>query len=220
MLLSLFAQAGMGAAAVMWPQVPAVLALHFGISLLALASCVLTTLLVSRGQELGRRREATLSPAVSAAIWAGTLYTYVVVYTGAFVRHTDNSLTCADWPLCGNRLVPDLSGPAATVFSHRVGALVLMAFAALLLVWSGRLRHDRPDVFAGSVFFAVFVGLQAVVGALIVFTRLSLFSTLAHAGTVGLLFTAAAFLCLQALPPARQTAFSPAAAAVPGTASA
>jgi len=37
MVGSLVLQAGMGAAAVMWPQSPLVLALHFGISLIALA---------------------------------------------------------------------------------------------------------------------------------------------------------------------------------------
>src|SRR4030095_11163221 len=46
MLGSLVLQAGLGAAAVMMPQSPAVLASHFGISLVAFASTLLSTVFV------------------------------------------------------------------------------------------------------------------------------------------------------------------------------
>ena len=31
-----------------------------------------------------------------------SLYSYIVVYSGALVRHTDASLVCPDWPFCRN----------------------------------------------------------------------------------------------------------------------
>ena len=31
-----------------------------------------------------------------------SVYSYIVVYTGALVRHTESGLVCLDWPLCKN----------------------------------------------------------------------------------------------------------------------
>ena len=31
-----------------------------------------------------------------------TIYSFIVVYTGALVRHMNASLVCRDWPLCIN----------------------------------------------------------------------------------------------------------------------
>jgi cytochrome c oxidase assembly protein subunit 15 len=66
MLGFLVLQAGMGAWAVVYPQQPVVLALHFGISLIALATTALTALYV-------RKPEAVLgAPAVSTGVKAAT----------------------------------------------------------------------------------------------------------------------------------------------------
>lgn len=193
-------QAGMGAAAVMVPEDTAVLALHFGISLLAVASATLCALCISSGDRLRSLRTTALPLRLRWAIWGSTIYTYLVVYSGAFVRHGGMSLNCADWPLCGGRLVPDITGPAGIVFAHRIAAASLLLIMGWLVWRLAALGQERPELFVGAIVAVALVVLQSLAGAFIVFSHLSLLSALLHAGTVGLFFAALGFLSMQALP--------------------
>jgi heme a synthase len=113
-----------------------------------------------------------------------------VVYLGAYVRHAGVSLACADWPLCNGQLVPPLQSSSGVVFSHRVAGLA----AIVLLAWLAT-RAQAAGI--GSAVAWLVCGLavaQAASGALVVTSRLNLFSTLAHAAIMALLFAAFALL--------------------------
>src|ERR1051326_7641159 len=103
---------------------------------------------------------------------AVTLYILGVVYLGAYVRHADLSLACLDWPLCNGQIVPPLDTVTGVVFAHRVAALGAVLLLGLLAI---RVRSSMA-VWA----FALGI-LQALSGALIVWSRLGLLSTLLHA---------------------------------------
>ena len=128
--------------------------------------------------------------------WAIAVLCYVlaVVYLGAYVRHAGVSLACADWPLCNGQVVPSLEGPSAVAFAHRVAALG----AVLLLGWLARLAlRDGVAQFA-ALLAAGLGGLQALSGALVVWTRLGLFATLAHAAIMALLFACLVYVVRRA----------------------
>src|SRR5581483_9243311 len=225
MLGTLLLQSGLGAWAVLAPQHPAVLALHFGISLVAFASVVLTTVVVrepaplevphassGRVGTLANPRDSAAPLGVRRAIWATLAYVYLVVYLGAYVRHTDASLACTDWPLCNGALLPPLVGSIAAAFVHRLAALgALLALAALAL--RARRLPAHPRLARAATLALALAVLQALSGALIVSTHLSVWSTLAHAGIMSLLFASLGYLCLRTLPErlARQAAPSRAA---------
>src|SRR3984893_5845665 len=80
MLGSLLLQAGMGAWAVKYPQQPVVLALHFGISLIALATTTLTAVYIWRCRAMVSAPAA--SGGVRLATWGMAGYLYVLVYSG------------------------------------------------------------------------------------------------------------------------------------------
>jgi heme a synthase len=181
MLGTLVLQAGLGAAAVMAPQSPFILATHFGISLAAFASTYLAAVVVWE-RTGGRRCASTPRAALPIAIGG---YLLVVVYLGAFVRHAGLSLACADWPLCNGQLVPTLDGTTGFVFAHRLAAVGALALLARL---SFSNRHTAAHVAFGLAI------LQTLSGAIVVWTRLDLFSALAHAAIVALLFAALAHL--------------------------
>ena len=44
-------------------------------------------------------------------MWAAAIYTYGVVYSGAYVRHTNSHMACLDWPLCNGALIPNSRAP-------------------------------------------------------------------------------------------------------------
>jgi cytochrome c oxidase assembly protein subunit 15 len=215
MLGTLLLQAGLGAGAVLWPQSPLMLATHFGVSLVAFAATFLSAAFVFE-------RTSPTTDAVrdhpSAALKRGAIgvsvYILGVVYLGAYVRHTDATLACLDWPLCNGSVFPGFAGPVGVVFSHRLGAAVAIIGVAGLLAWTRR-AGDRPDLQRAGLVALVLIVLQAASGAAVVWTRVNLFSALAHSGLMALLFGSLAYLCLHALPrpaPVRESAAQPYAA--------
>jgi cytochrome c oxidase assembly protein subunit 15 len=196
MLGSLLLQAGLGAAAVMLPQSPAVLASHFGISLVAFASTLLSTVFVF--EQTGRGPSGPPAPVALRFRWAVLgvgLYVLVAVYLGAYIRHSGVSLACADWPLCNGQLVPSLEGGTGIVFAHRLAALGVIVLLGWLSVWAHRLGIAPGTAMAAWALSVV----QAASGALVVVTQLGLFSTLSHAAIMALLFGCQALLTRRVL---------------------
>ncbi len=200
MLGSLLLQAGMGAWAVLYPQVPAVLATHFGISLVAFASVFLTASFIYEVDRIDLLRDREIPPRARWAVWGIAAYVHVVVYLGAFIRHTRVEMACFDWPLCNGQLFPGFEGPVGFVFAHRLAALGSVLLLGALLAWAWPRRARRPDLAWGSLAAFALVVLQALSGGLIVLTRADLFSALAHAGIMSLLFASLAYLCLHVVP--------------------
>ena len=127
-------------------------------------------------------------------------YIYLLVYLGAYVRHSNASMACLDWPLCNGQVFPGLSGPVGVAFGHRLAALVGAVLIGGLVYWSSRLRDSRPDLYWASVTALGLVLLQSLSGAAVVWSRLEVFSTLAHAGIVTLLFGSLSYICYHVLP--------------------
>jgi cytochrome c oxidase assembly protein subunit 15 len=118
----------------------------------------------------------------------------MVVYLGAFVRHTDSSGGCTGWPLCNGEFVPELNGATGVAFLHRIGALLLLLWV-LYQFWVS-MKHYRTvsDIYGPMKIVLALTLAQIATGALIVFTittsfyvYASLIHTLTIAGLFGVL---------------------------------
>ncbi len=201
MIAFLLLQAIMGGLAVVYPESPPILALHFGISLISFASVVLAALFVLglRGGDAVRDRPVPRS--LGRWVWGTLLFTYVVVYMGAYVRHDNAMGACGlQWPACNGSLIPSMSGLAGVHFAHRLasGLLVLVILALWRQTW--RLRAGRPDLFRGATAALISVLLQSASGAQAVLTGFGLYSLLAHAALVALLFASLCYVAYQLVP--------------------
>ena len=179
----IFLQAFLGMAAVVWGQSSVVLALHFGISLLSFASMLLLTCLVFESIEPDRHLfRLTLSrPMKWNFIFLG-IYSYVLIYSGAFVRHTESSLGCTDFSLCNGHVLPEpLISKAGVQYLHRVLALILLIWLIWNLVVS--LKKYKNELLLSNLLFIslIFVALQAVSGIFIITTKMNLLFLLLHA---------------------------------------
>jgi cytochrome c oxidase assembly protein subunit 15 len=192
MLGSLVLQAGMGAAAVMWPQSPLVLALHFGISLIALASAVLVAVYLRR---IDRPLPAPVAGSVRWITWAVAGYLYVLVYSGAYVRHTAAAAACPGWPGCGGANYHSATALAVDI-AHRVLAVIALALALGLVALYRRAAPGRQDLGRGAWLLVAALLAQGAAGAYLALSGFSLISELAHDAVAGLTFVAAAYLLL------------------------
>jgi cytochrome c oxidase assembly protein subunit 15 len=145
---TLVLQSLMGAAAVKWPTSPQVMATHFGISLICLASAALVAFILIEEKNGGAARR-TVSPGQQRTLarfrWLVILtfvFSIVVAYSGAYVRHTESELACTSWPTCTGELIPDLdvTTPQGTQTMHRLlaGIIGLMAVAIAAIGWRFR----------------------------------------------------------------------------------
>jgi heme a synthase len=195
----LLLQAVLGALAVMYPTSPLILALHYGVALVAFSSALVTTLFIFGQGSWDKLRDRLVSRGYAWLIWSLAVYTYIVVYLGAYVQHTGNQLACEGWPLCNGSVFPGFAGAVGINFLHRFGAMLLLLGVVWLVAWSWRIRAARPDLYWGSLVALLFVVIQALIGAYIAWSRVSVPSMLLHGGFVAGLFGTLCYLSLQVM---------------------
>ena len=208
MASTLVLQSLMGAAAVRWPTSPEVMATHFGISLVCLASAALVARVITQSEtEKERRLSASVSPSFRLFAASTIVMSIIVAYAGAYVRHTESELACTSWPTCNGELIPSFEGPQGIQTMHRLAALVISMMIVGLVVWTWSYRFTRPDLVTSSWLALLIVLAQSIVGRVVVDSGLALMATLAHAGLMALLFVVLCETTRSVWPPhrARQT---------------
>ncbi|MDC3412795.1 heme A synthase [Aquibacillus sp. 3ASR75-11] len=181
-LFFLVLQALIGAAAVMWGQSDFVLAMHFGISLISFASIFLLTLLIFEIDKKFDARSLVIEPKLRMQIYALTAYILVVVYTGAFVRYADASMTCGSWPLCSSTTpFSDLYFGQWIQMGHRFAAGIAFVWTVLLFFKIIKSYKGNRVMLIGWTAALILMILQVTLGAMIIFTMLNLYIALLHA---------------------------------------
>lgn len=121
------------------------------------------------------------------------------VASGAAVRLTGSGLGCPDWPTCARRAVtPALSFHPVMEFSNRMVVVVLVvtiAASALATMVAGRGRRDLRLLAWGLVAGVV---AEAVMGGIVVYTKLNPYVVMAHFMVSMALLAVATVLVLRA----------------------
>ncbi|MFE5323943.1 heme A synthase [Paenibacillus sp. NPDC056579] len=202
-------QAILGAIAVIWPQSSATLALHFGISLIAFALTLLLALVYTRYGTVFTGKKGTMTAGIQWGVWLIAIYCYVVVYLGAFVRHTESSGGCIGWPLCNGQVIPELSGATLIVFVHRLGAILLFVFIAWFFLAVRARMNSTDNTYQASKWALILVVLQILSGG---FVTLSmgydwyLLASMLHTILISCLFGIICYLCVLTLQAGKKTA--------------
>ncbi|MDI3299279.1 MAG: COX15/CtaA family protein [Bacillota bacterium] len=190
----------LGAAAVLWGEPTAMLALHFGISLLAFTGIWLLTAWLLQDEAVRRGRRGPAPARFRRLAWAAAVAVYGVIYLGAYVQHTGAGGACGGWPLCQGSLVPPLAGRPAIEFVHRLAALLTAGLLFALYVEGRKLRRTRPELARGAAAAFLLVLLQAASGGVVVLSGLALGAELLHTTLVTLLFAALSYALLMSGP--------------------
>lgn len=196
-ILFIVFQGLLGAAAVMWGQSSAVLALHFGFSLISFASVLLLTILVFE-EDRPQMRSPKITKGLKNFIYFIFVYLYVVVYTGALVRHTGSSLACDGWPLCNGQIIPPLTSSIAVQFGHRLAAGLLFLIILGFTIHVYRYYKNETLLLYTVLISLILVTAQVISGAYVVFTAMGLFSAMLHAFLITCFFGAISYLVMLA----------------------
>lgn len=209
MVGTLFLQSGLGASAVMWPQSPTIMAMHFGISLVCLASVfLLTRVFYETGSQSPKTRSSSASLPLwyRRATWAALIASIGVAYIGAYMRHSNATLACYRWPACTDETIPSFSGPVGVAMAHRFAALALIVLVGAIARHTYRHRESEVELYRINAAAFVLILLQALSGGAVVLTRLDTWSPLLHAALMALLFLCLADACRQIAQRSRATA--------------
>jgi cytochrome c oxidase assembly protein subunit 15 len=103
------------------------------------------------------------------------------IVTGAAVRLSDSGLGCPDWPTCSrHRLTPPLSLHPAIEFGNRMVVVVLCIVTAIALVAAlMRVPRRRDLVWLSAGLLGGVLG-EAVLGAVVVYTKLNPYAVMTH----------------------------------------
>ncbi|WP_407074349.1 COX15/CtaA family protein [Paenibacillus lacisoli] len=185
-LLFVIIQGIMGALAVVFSQSAAVMALHFGFSIIAFASALIMTLGVWQ-MDRDYRKPTEVIPVTRGfrnLVWGTTIYTYIAVYTGAFLSHATTN---------GIKLFAGM--PPLSLHQAAAGILVVLILALAHVSYRHHPRHK--DIRVLGVITVVLVLLQGLIGfSLLAVTRpeLYMFVVLGHMIVIALLFAVLSYM--------------------------
>jgi heme A synthase len=190
-------QGGLGAAAVRNELDPLIVALHLGIALAILGILVLiiATAFALEGAPAERQGPRNAGSLATLAL-GGTL---ALMLAGSYVSGAGYGLACNGWPLCNGDVVPTTEAESVqAVFLHRVLALIVGALL-VALAWSAwRVRTEMPVLATLALSGLVVFGVQALVGAASVWTRLADEVSAAHLALGTLLWLTLVLLNIRA----------------------
>ncbi|MGE7934204.1 COX15/CtaA family protein [Viridibacillus arvi] len=196
-LFFLIAQALIGAAQVLWGQGDFILALHFGISLISFAAVLLLTLIIFEVDQKFDADKVIIGNTLKRHTIGVTIYSYLVVYTGALVRHTNASLICPDWPLCNNK---DIGLPANfyewVQMGHRFAAGLIYVWILFIAIHAIKHYKEQRVLYWGWIIALIIVSLQVLAGMAVVLSRLNILLALLHSLLITLLFGLLCYMIL------------------------
>lgn len=131
---------------------------------------------------VSRRRLPSISPSLSHRLDVLALVlTALIVVTGAAVRLTGSGLGCSNWPECSSgHLTPALQFHGLVEFGNRLVTVVLTIAVAAAFLGSIFRTPRRRDLIWLSGGLVAGVLAQAVLGGIVVYTKLNPYVVMVH----------------------------------------
>lgn len=203
-------EAFLGAMAVVHNEPPAVIATHFGVSLLAFSSSLLLTVYIWRAHRarqdlfvtgrVGPLRTESVSKRFRLWVWIVIPFIYILMYVGAYISSSGIGDHFRGWPLP----TESASLPHHVLlfdWLHRSLALILIIWLTALLVVARRHPRSTKSLRRGALWALIFVVLQAFSGLILILDHASVPGFLLHVSIVTGLFGTLCYLAIQTLPP-------------------
>ncbi|CUS98877.1 COX15/CtaA family protein [Candidatus Chrysopegis kryptomonas] len=177
---------------------------HATLAEIVLCMTFLIALFTSKAWEKFKLNEINTGVKIAKLYTLTFVFAFIQILIGALVRHTQSGNIIPDFPLSFGRLIPpfgnlpyepnapfpisyaELQFKVAIHFAHRVWAFVVAGFGIYASVLAIKKRVELLSQFAKV--WIVLIILQILLGALVVWTKLSVPITILHVATGATLF--------------------------------
>lgn len=194
-IIGILGESTLGALTVMISLSPMLLAAHLGIALISFSALVNIAYAIYL-EENSLRESEKLPPSFSFFSWFTFIFLYAAIYFGGYVAKTGSGGAFQGYPIPTERYA-DVGTAFWIDVVHRLFALGLLILFIALLWWAKKFRNVRPDIYRFSVINLLFIVIQALSGALLIYTHLSLGAVLVHVSILSLLVGGQSIICFQ-----------------------
>lgn len=207
-IIFVFIEAILGAMAVLMATPPLVAATHMGVALIAFCAVTVLTSVIASVDRRNLRvtgealRPVPVSKAYARWTWITLGYILFAIYFGSFVAATGDGGLFRGWPL-PTESYAKVHGALTVDIAHRTVAVGLLVLLMSLTVIAKR-REKRQDLFRVGLLLLVLTVLQAISGAILIYTQLSTGAFLLHVGIVTCIFAVSAYMAFKVLPEFRR----------------
>jgi heme A synthase len=111
---------------------------------------------------------------------------YSLMFIGGYVSASGLGLSCPDWPLCPNGLLPDNEFLVEWIHRFIAATTGMLIIATTIGVWLN--KHSDSKIKVTSTLASIFVVTQIVLGALVIDLKLHAVLVAIHLGIGILLF--------------------------------
>ncbi|OIK13277.1 hypothetical protein BIV60_14415 [Bacillus sp. MUM 116] len=194
-IIGIFGESTLGALTVMVSLSPLLLAAHLGIALISFAALI-NIAYVTYLEEKNIPQLKKLPASFSAFSWFVFIFLYAAIYFGGYVAKTGSGEAFRGFPIPTESYAA--VGDAFWVdVIHRSFALGLIILFFSLIQLTKKYRQDRPEIYRFSQINFLFILLQGLSGALLIYTHLSLGAVLLHVSILSLLVGIQSIVCFQ-----------------------
>ncbi|WP_026576442.1 COX15/CtaA family protein [Bacillus sp. UNC438CL73TsuS30] len=194
-ILGILGESTLGALTVMISLSPLLLAAHLGIALISFSALInIAYVIYLEEKKIPSLKKMPASFSVFS--WFTFIFLYAAIYFGGYVAKTGSGEAFRGFPIPTERY-GDVGNAFWVDIIHRSFALGLIILFFGIIHLSKKYRQDRPDIYRFSQINFLFILLQGLSGALLIYTHLSLGAVLLHVSILSLLVGIQSIICFQ-----------------------
>jgi heme a synthase len=184
-VFGILGESTLGALTVMIRLSPMLLAAHLGIALISFSALVNIAYSIFVVEKKGSHLEK-MPTSFSVLSWFTFIFLYAAIYFGGYVAKTGAGQFFRGFPFPTEHF--KTVGDAFWVdVIHRLFALGLIVLFLSIIFVAKKYREIRPELYRFSLVNFIFILLQGLSGALLIYTHLSLGAVLLHVSILSLL---------------------------------
>jgi cytochrome c oxidase assembly protein subunit 15 len=196
-IIGILGESTLGALTVMVSLSPMLLAAHLGIALISFSALVNIAYVIYM-EEKKIHNPVKMSPSFSIFSWFTFIFLYAAIYFGGYVAKTGAGGAFQGFPIPTETLAEAGTSFWIDVF-HRLFALILIILFGIMIQLAKKMQTGRKDLYRLSLIGFLFILLQGLSGALLIYTHLSLGAVLLHVSILSLLVGTLSIICVQSV---------------------
>lgn len=194
-IIGILGESTLGALTVILTLSPILLAAHLGIALISFSALVNIAYVIYLEERKIHQLEK-MSPSFSLFSWFTFIFLYAAIYFGGYVAKTGSGGAFRGFPFPTERFA-DAGNALWVDVTHRTFALCLIILFFITLWITRKFCGIRKDLYYISLINFIFILLQGLSGALLIYTHLSLGSVLLHVSILSLIVGGQSMICFQ-----------------------